>query len=751
MASRDDNSLSSSIEFADGNYSGAINAEFHTTVLLESLPNIAAIISGSDAKLIAGGRNRNVHVTIGNGPDTLSVLVKSFGRQSALKDWFDLHGRNSKAQRSFEAALHLQHQNVATPEPIAFVERRQGSRLLESYYLSVFQDSTVSFNQALLHLLHKQGTSSEFMALLNDVALQCRTMHDAGFLHFDLGNQNILLQASSDRRWTTCGIIDLNRGRLVSEVTLQQRGQDLARLNIPSNLMLMFLDMYWGSPAPVPLLKSVRRHQARFRRRQQTRNLRHPIREARIERESRALPATDFFPSPRDIWIWDDTSDQALAALDRRERSQQYPAGRSGKMFFDTLAALPVVWREYKRAKATAFSDGIALAGRVAIALEPDQQSLEQELELLDGLGTIPVLVRFNHHESASKRVFQQQLVKQLCSSGRKVTAAFVQDRQAVLEPGAWHSFILSTLEEIGTDLEAIEFGHAVNRVKWGIWSFPELHRFYGCLEHIARTYPGLDILGPATIDFEYPFLISALKQWPQSVPMAAMSHHLYVDRRGAPENEQNGFSALEKFALAKSVAKTTGRGVERVVVSEVNWPLLGTGIHSPVTTPFAYRNADPASLHDSGVDEETYAAFMLRYLALALCSGLVDRVYWWRLVAPGYGLIDRDETGVLRLRPAYHALKHFISLLADAEVSSAAWPQQVKDNHGEYRVLLQRQNGERLAMCWRHGPDADFPEDLLGESFQDCYGNELESRPVTLKGSPIYVRHCKVVIDADS
>lgn len=745
MPSTLDKSPSAPIAFSRDNYTGAVSTEFHNEALVAALIQIQTLMAGDEARLIAGGRNQNIQVNLHIAGEPLSVLVKSFGHQSALKDWFDLNYRKSKAQRSFEAALHLQQQGVATPVPIAYMERRQGNRLLESYYLSVFQESTVSLQQALLQLLHNQGTSSEFMALLNGVALQCRSMHDAGFLHFDLGNQNILLQANSERSWTVSGIIDLNRGRVHSELTLQQRGQDLARLNIPSNLMLMFVDMYWGSPAPATLLSSLSRHQARFRRRAMTRRFRHPIREARIARESKDLPAQDFFPAPQDIWIWDDTSDQALAALDRRERAKQYPAGRSSKLFIDTVAALPAVWRRYKQTKASLFTAQLSLADRIAVALEPDSESLDQELKLLAGLGTVPVLVRFNHHESDTKTDFQKRLVRQLSAAGHKITAAFVQDRTALLEPGAWHAFVLSTLEDIHGELEAIEFGHAINRVKWGVWSFKELHRFYGCLEHIARSYPALEILGPATIDFEYPFLISALKQWPKSVPLSAVSHHLYVDRRGAPENAQSGFGALEKFALAKTIAKRFGRGTERVIVSEVNWPLLGTGLYSPVTAPFDYRDADPATLHDSGVDEETYAAYMVRYLALALCSGMVDRVYWWRLVARGYGLVDRDDSGDLRPRPAYAALQQFISLTSDAEVISAVWPHKVKDGHGEYRILLRRSGGEQFALCWQHGAEVQYPEDVAGEFFQDCYGNDLGSRPVTLQGSPIYVRHCKL------
>ena len=678
------------------------------------------------------------------GGSSLPVLVKSFGKQSAAKDWIDLRFRTSKAARSFDAAMHLCAHGVTTPEPIAYLEKRQKNRLLESYFLSVFQEGSTDLQSALLYLLHNEATSTQILDLLKQIARQCRGMHDAGFQHFDLGNQNILLQPETERSWLPAGVIDLNRGRVLPELNLTQRGQDLSRLNLPSNLMAMFLDMYWGAPAPLELVRGHKRYRDRFARRVRTRKLRHPFREARIARESKSLPPSQFFPHPRDIWIWDDTSDQALSALDRRERVRQYPSGRSLRLLGDTLLAAPGIWRAYRQAKATAFTQQVSLQNRVGLALAPTPQSQEREMELLRSLGPIPVLLRINHHESNANHEFQVQQIKRLRAAGHDVTVAMVQDRQAILQPARWQEFVLNTLAEIASDLVAIEFGHAINRVKWGIWDFRELHSFYGVLKEVRRRFPELEILGPATIDFEYPFLISALKEWPQSVPLAAVSHHLYVDRRGAPENQQNGFSALEKFALAKAVAAKSPMSSGEVIVSEVNWPVAGTGVYSPVTAPFEYDSAPPGSIHDSGIDEESYAYYMVRYLALALCSGLVGQVFWWRLVARGYGLVDIADEGQFRERPAFYALRQFLQTLGEASVVEANIPTGHKENHGEYRIQLRRADSERILLCWRHGPGTAFPKDVTGSLFEDCFGNALPEKPVELQGSPVYVRHYK-------
>src|SRR5690606_32235754 len=100
-----------------------------------------------------------------------------------------------------------------------------------------------------------------------------------------------------------------------------------------------------------------------------------------------------------------------------------------------------------------------------------------------------------------------------------------------------------------------------------------------------------LKITGPACIDFEYIPIISAfeeLKSINPSYKFDALSHLLYVDRRGAPENKQGMFSTLEKVRLLKAIAQTTSACNDKVIISEVNWPIENTDIWSPIVCPYA-------------------------------------------------------------------------------------------------------------------------------------------------------------------
>ena len=95
--------------------------------------------------------------------------------------------------------------------------------------------------------------------------------------------------------------------------------------------------------------------------------------------------------------------------------------------------------------------------------------------------------------------------------------------------------------------------------------------------------------------------------------------------------------------------------GLRGFHVTETNWPLRGTGNHSPLAGPYTPRSYVESPLH---VDEATYAAYMIRYALIALCSGMTERVWWWRLAARGYGLVD--DLDDMRPRPAWHALVQF-------------------------------------------------------------------------------------------
>ena len=288
-------------------------------------------------------------------------------------------------------------------------------------------------------------------------------------------------------------------------------------------------------------------------------------------------------------------------------------------------------------------------------------------------------------------------------------------------------------MEALGDVTEWVEVGHAINRVKWGLWDMRDYLKLLAPVPELHAKFPKVSWMGPATIDFEYHQLMAALKLLPPDFQFDALSHHLYVDRRGAPENFQGKFSAVEKFALARAIAATSSAVANRLIVSETNWPLAGTGVWSPVGSPY---ESPGLRYNDPSVAEQAYADFMLRYLLLALASGMVERVYWWRLAARGFGLIDDTaaDPSAWRLRPAFHQLKVFLR-----RCGAATFVEHVVTSAGARYFFFRDVSGAAFAVAYAHpNPVAFKPPFVCGE-IRDALDRPV-ARPAQLSGELLYL-----------
>ncbi len=657
-----------------GRYRGRIRTATVQTAGLLWMDGIADHLAAADAVVLAQGRNRNVLVKMPAAHGgSLDVVVKAFGHPGILQAR-RIRGVGSKARRTWMASVHLTNAGAGTPAPVAFLERWDGSRLVESYVVTEYQRGIGSFAHELDRLYREEPDCGKLMTLLDTVARAIRKMHDSGFLHNDLGNQNILLRRLGDGRWGDVQFIDLNRGRIRQALTERDRGRDLSRIALPSDLLRVFKEMYYGGGTVPP--PAFQRWESRYRKRFEwhsaTRRWRHPIREAR------RLPAPGdppSYPAAKDIWIWDERSAQPIVTMTSRDRPRHYPLSRHIRTAVSALKALPGAWGGYRHCLETAYGGRVPMGGRIGVAVEVLHGGQDRQLALLASLGRIPVLVRFYHHrglEAASQAAaFTEALVRR----GHPVSIALVQDRAAVLHPDSWTRFVDTVLERVGPLAELIEAGHAINRVKWGLWDFDEYRHLMEPVAAWKKRCPQLAFGGPAVIDFEYAYIPAALDALPPGFRFDALTHHLYVDRRGAPETPQGRFSALEKFALARALSARAGH---RLIVTEFNWPLAGTGVYSPVGAP--YDSPGPRR-NDPSVSETQAAAYLLRYVLTAICSGLVERVFWWQLVARGYGLVDDTDSLQWRERPAFRALSVLLARLENSvftgrtEEPSVAWP----------------------------------------------------------------------------
>jgi tRNA A-37 threonylcarbamoyl transferase component Bud32 len=134
------------------------------------------------------------------------VCVKYYKRRTSkdvLKGWMGL----SKGKKSFRWALALIHRQIATPEPICYLDGRNG----DAFYLSSFLDSTQQLTVSL-----EQSSWKQKQACLGALVLFLRHMLYRGVYHLDLKGSNILVDSAGPR--TNFHLIDTD------EVAIQWNG-----------------------------------------------------------------------------------------------------------------------------------------------------------------------------------------------------------------------------------------------------------------------------------------------------------------------------------------------------------------------------------------------------------------------------------------------------------------------------------------------------------------------------------------------
>jgi hypothetical protein len=717
---------------AFGTWSGEVAEGYESPVFHDVWYHLDEWMDRSE-RIHARGRNRVVTIepTITGHP--VALTVKAYGSPRWGKGYWDAWA-GSKAHRAWTTARALGAAGIGTPKPVAFFEERKRGRIGRGFFITEFVPHLTSFRDELIRIYRTSPVCSDLMALLQAVATEVAALHRAGVIHGDLGNQNILLRRTGPAVWSDVQFVDLNRARFYPQITLRLKARDISRITLPSDLLRVFKAMVFGESRPPKVFHRWEDlYRFLFFIHTLTRRWRHPLRERPAARRGDSQPP---YPPESDIWIWDDRSGQAISTLLVRDRNRRYPLANALRIGGSNLAAWPAVWRATRRLSRTAFREPADFTGRLALAVEPREGTWDRERTVLEGLGCrLPLMVRFYHHETEREWFHTAAAVRELRGLGYPVSLALVQDRQAALCPARWDRFVERVVGDLADQVEWVEAGHAINRVKWGLWTFGEYRRLLAPVAEAARAHPGLKFMGPAVIDFEYHYLIAALRMLPANFRFQAVSHHLYVDRRGAPENFQGRYDAERKFILGRAIAESSPAACDpRFIVSETNWPLRGTGVYSPVGSPYVMpgpRRVDPS------VNEADYGDFMIRYGVLALASGMVDRVYWWRLVAHGFGLVDdQDGGGGWRVRPAYLQLREFLRLFG----RSVYQARSIFDD-GARVYWFRNPTGRMDALFYSAGKPAWRRLPFTGGRVADGFGRPVEPTGAGLEwsGHPRY------------
>ncbi|MCP4898623.1 MAG: hypothetical protein GY906_16745 [bacterium] len=615
---------------------------------------------GEASQTIHWGRNYLYSTTWESSSGPLDVIVKQF-RNQGLRRRLDRRFRGSKAERSWHASHAILAAGLRTPQPVALIESRCADGP------SFFVCERLPASDEVRHFFRRRNgdtEAGEFPDVAPEEVLEAlgslaRDLHDQGIWYRDLSMGNILAEQQEEDGELLFHLVDTNRARIVPHLSLWRRCRDISRLPVLRREdREIFLKSYWSE---VPSRFSLRwmlfvgsmesylfKHAVknRLRRRKRVRGGKHG------GAHHPHIPAAEDGASSRDKMVWDRLSDQPHQHAGRMEKLAIRAADLPSHLYDLALlaSAFPSAWKRFRQLQEERRSWRAALDG-IGLCVRPFVQDPDSQLAAIEDLGVRKLLLRL--HPWEQDHTNELRFAQELSDRGCELVFALPQNRALVRDRSRWRAAVTEISELFTPYGSCFQVGQAPNRSKWGTWTRKEYIELYAEAAEILRNRPGVEVIGPAVIDFEPHATLALVNRRYPGLRFDVVSSLLYVDRRGAPENKQVGFDTADKALFLSAIAETGASGSDRSWVTEVNWPLW-EGPHSPAGKTVS-------------VTEDAQANYLPRYYLLSLCSGGIERVYWWRLVARGYGLISAGNDGKLRRRASFSALQTLIQQTAGA------------------------------------------------------------------------------------
>lgn len=710
MVTRSHPSVAARFDFGD--LEGAVVERFRPRDLESALRRV--IDPAQARETVHWGRNYLYRARFGDpagagGERGVDVVVKQY-RNRGLKSRLRRALAGTKASRSWRMARAYEAAGIPTASPVARIESKSSTG--PGFFISRDLGRTLEARY-LLRAMNAGTVADDYPGIdpnrfLDDLGRLIASMHSAGLFHRDLSIGNVLLvwpdadsredvdrDPAADPPAPQLHVVDLGRSRRSRRLGLLDRNRDLCRLTIHRrDDQLRFLEAYWGEApgtlrtAVYDLLHHGFRAKIEGKKRLRGKGGRHPVaQDGGVARGFKPRTAHAHIPPPpdgaaaRDKIVWDALSDQPHQHASRFEKLKVRLADSRVHARFAAagVAAMPRIRKRFQALQAARYREPIAWPG-IGVALRPHADDPDALLVALDALAPQQVLLRLepwsDDHDA------EEALARAVVDRGIELSFALPQNRALVTDPKRW----LAAIEEIAARFtpfgRAFQVGQAVNRSKWGVWNYGEYLDMAAVAAALLRdARPDVEVLGPAVIDFEVHVTAAIVNVADSPVRFDGLASLLYVDRRGAPENTQLGFDTADKTTLCRAIAETATSCGPTSWITEVNWPLW-EGPHSP-----AGRSVS--------VDESTQASYLSRFYLEALGTGHAERVFWWQLVAAGYGLVD-PRRGDLRKRPAFQA---FRALGATLEGSRFLGPLVTEADTWAYRFLGR--DGNSVVVAW--------------------------------------------------
>ena len=616
---------------------------------------VSEVVDPASAKeTLHWGRNYLYVTELALPSATISVVVKQF-RNAGFKKGLERKVRGSKGERSWRRAWQFFEAKVPTATPLLWIESKkpQGPSLFVTSHLGDMIEARYLLRARNGRSEEKHFPDFDFERFFESLGQALWHMHEQGLFHRDLSIGNVLVpQDVNAPDPEDLYIIDLNRSRQHGRLGPMARTRDLCRLKIdhPADQRL-FVESYWQGrpPAGSWLLYRLARR-AFLSKIEGKKKVRAPFKGLAQLLPRKAHAHIEDAPkgaSARDKIVWDRLSDQPHQHAGRFQKSMIRLLDAPSHVRHLSVAALatPRILRRYRRLQRTFLDQSVAWPG-AGVCVRPHPDDPDELLRAIDELGVRQVLLRL--HPWQEEHGLEEELARELAGRGLELAYSLPQNRDLVRDRDLWRRRIEDLAERFLPYGQIFQVGQAMNRSKWGVWRYGEYLRLARSAAEVLRSAGDVTLLGPAVIDFE-PYATASLINQSGCPRFDGLASLLYVDRRGAPENEQMqgsglGFDGQGKALLCRAMAETSRRTGPESWITEVNWPLW-EGPHSPAGKKVS-------------VDEQSQADYLARFYLLTLATGAAARIYWWQLVARGYGLAVAESDGSIRRRPAFEALR---------------------------------------------------------------------------------------------
>jgi len=275
------------------------------------------------------------------------------------------------------------------------------------------------------------------------------------------------------------------------------------------------------------------------------------------------------------------------------------------------------------------------------------------DLSLVEELGVDDILIRLPLSDIENLEKYKN-FIEQF--GNYNILINILQDREHIENQELLKKSIRQIFQAL--NVKEYQIGSTINRKKWAFFTMDEYMEFYKTVQDIRDAeFKDVRLIGSSVIDFEYHFSVRTLFNF-YKIHYDSFSTLLYVDRRGSPQNSQMGLDLVKKIKLLYAMVSLSPKSSNKILITETNWPISNTAPYAPTS------EKECVSLED--------------YALLTLTTGMVEKVYWHQLIAPGYGLIDNRQEIVKY--PAFEAYKTMVLLLKDAKLISFDLSCEIKE-----------------------------------------------------------------------